>query len=294
MGELPSGTVSMLFSDIEGSTLLLSRLGPSYPAALDDHRRIMRAAWAAHGGTEMGTEGDSFFVVFPTAASAVRGGRPGTARAARARVARRGALRVRIGIHTGSPRVHDGDYVGMDVHRAARIAGSAHGGQVVVSAVDGGPRPRGAARRGRPARPRPPPPQGHPRAVSTSTSWRWTACRRTSRRCGHSATSSSLPDPARPWSGERATSRSSTSLLGSPEARLVTLTGPGGSGKTRLAIAVAEQPGAAVRRRGATSSRWRRSTTADVMWTSIAETLDVPPRARAGPAVSRPWHRARP
>ena len=135
MRELPTGTVSMLFSDIEGSTLLLNRLGPRYVDALDGQRLVLRTAWAAHEGTELGTEGDSFFVAFPTAAGAVHA----------AAQAQRGLeeypwpggehVRVRIGIHTGSPQVHDGGYVGMDVHRAARIAGSAHGGQVVVSAV---------------------------------------------------------------------------------------------------------------------------------------------------------------
>ncbi len=67
MTSLPSGTVSLLFSDVEGSTLLLQRLGPAYAEAVDGQRRVQRAAWAAHGGTELGTEGDSFYVVFPTA-----------------------------------------------------------------------------------------------------------------------------------------------------------------------------------------------------------------------------------
>ncbi|CAN7270239.1 adenylate/guanylate cyclase domain-containing protein [Terrabacter sp. LjRoot27] len=101
MRELPSGTVSMLFSDIEGSTLMLSRLGSRYTDALDGHRDVLRSAWAAHGGTEMGTEGDSFFVVFPTAGGAVQA----------AVEAQRGLethawpgderVRVRMGIHTG-------------------------------------------------------------------------------------------------------------------------------------------------------------------------------------------------
>jgi class 3 adenylate cyclase len=133
MVDLPTGTVSLLFSDIEGSTVLLSRLGPAYADALDGQRRVLRKAWAEHGGIELGTEGDSFFVVFPTAEGAV---------AAAAQAQRELAafawpggedVRVRMGIHTGTPQVHDGGYVGMDVHRAARIAGSAHGGQVVLS-----------------------------------------------------------------------------------------------------------------------------------------------------------------
>src|SRR3954454_8201392 len=135
MVELPSGTVSMLFSDIEGSTLLLGRLGPHYLEVLEGHRRIMRAAWTALDGTEMGTEGDSFFVVFATAGAAVQAAVQAQRGLAEHAWPHGEALRVRIGIHTGSPEVHDGDYWGMDVHRAARIAGAAHGGQVVLSAA---------------------------------------------------------------------------------------------------------------------------------------------------------------
>jgi class 3 adenylate cyclase len=120
MHDLPSGTVSMLFSDIEGSTLLLSRLGQNYLQALEGHRRILRAAWAELGGTEMGTEGDSFFVVFPTAGAAVTA----AVRAQRGLAANPWpggeVLRVRIGIHTGSPEMYEESYWGMDVHRAAR------------------------------------------------------------------------------------------------------------------------------------------------------------------------------
>jgi class 3 adenylate cyclase len=118
MGDLPSGTVTLLFSDIEGSTMLLSRPGGAYAAALDGQRRVLRAAWADRGGTELGTQGDSFFVVFPTADAAV-----GAAVQAQRDLAEypwpgREQVLVRMGIHTGTPMVHDGGYVGMDVHRA--------------------------------------------------------------------------------------------------------------------------------------------------------------------------------
>jgi class 3 adenylate cyclase len=123
----------MLFSDIEGSTALLRRLGDGYADALSAHRALLRAAFADYGGQEMGTEGDSFFVVFGSAADAVR-----------CCVAAQRALsghdwpsgvpvRVRMGLHSGEPVWHDDDYVGLDVHRAARIAAVAHGGQVVLS-----------------------------------------------------------------------------------------------------------------------------------------------------------------
>ena len=123
----------MLFSDVEQSTLLVTRLGVAYARVLDSCRTAQRAAWAACGGVEMGTEGDSFFVVFSTAGAAVRA-------AVEAQVALAGIewpnaeqVRVRMGIHTGSPWIHDDGYVGIDVHRAARIAAAAHGGQVVIS-----------------------------------------------------------------------------------------------------------------------------------------------------------------
>jgi class 3 adenylate cyclase len=135
MGNLPSGTVTLLFSDIEGSTVLLTRLGDAYTAVLDGQRRVLRRAWAEHGGTEMGTEGDSFFVVFPTAEGAVSAAAQAQRELTQHPWSSGEPVRVRIGIHTGTPMLHDGGYVGMDVHRAARIAGAAHGGQVVVSSV---------------------------------------------------------------------------------------------------------------------------------------------------------------
>jgi len=130
---LPAGTVTLLFSDIEGSTRLLERLGDRYAEVLDEHRRVIRAAVAAHGGHELRTEGDAFFVVFARAGDAVR-----AAVAAQRELAANSApdgmaLRVRMGLHTGEPRVMGHDYVGMDVHCAARICSAAHGGQVVVS-----------------------------------------------------------------------------------------------------------------------------------------------------------------
>ena len=123
----------MLFSDIEGSTALLSRLGDRYGEALSAHRAMLRKAIAAWGGREMSTEGDSFFVVFGSAADAV-----GCALAAQRELAGYDwsggdPVRVRMGLHSGEPTPHEDNYIGMDVHRAARIAATAHGGQVVLS-----------------------------------------------------------------------------------------------------------------------------------------------------------------
>ncbi len=133
MRELPTGTVTMLFSDIEGSTVLLGWLGDRYGAALAAQRAVMRSAISASGGHEMGTEGDSFFVVFSSAADAVA-----CCLAAQRALAGHAwpggvAVRVRMGLHSGEPVRHQDGYVGMDVHRAARIAAAAHGGQVVLS-----------------------------------------------------------------------------------------------------------------------------------------------------------------
>jgi predicted ATPase/class 3 adenylate cyclase/DNA-binding CsgD family transcriptional regulator len=133
MGELPTGTITMLFSDIEGSTVLLSDLGDRYGEALSDQRALLRAAFSSCGGQEMGTEGDSFFVVFESAGDAVRC----CVAAQRALSGHEWpggvAVRVRMGLHSGEPVRHEDGYIGLDVHRAARIAATAHGGQVVLS-----------------------------------------------------------------------------------------------------------------------------------------------------------------
>src|SRR6202451_3166213 len=133
MRELPTGTVTMLFSDIEGPTALLGRLGERYGETLSAQRALMRAAIRATSGQEIGTEGDSFFVVFTSAGDAVRCCL--TAQRALAGYDWPGgaAVRVRMGLHSGEPAVQEDDYIGMDVHRAARIAAAAHGGQVVLS-----------------------------------------------------------------------------------------------------------------------------------------------------------------
>src|ERR671930_475649 len=135
MSDLPQGTVTLLFTDVEGSTKLVHELGDAYGAVLNDHRRIVRESVAAAGGHEVDSRGDEFFLAFPDAGSA-----------ASAAVALQQTLaahdwpagvevRVRIGLHTGRPVLRDGAYFGMDVHRAARICQAGHGGQVLLSAV---------------------------------------------------------------------------------------------------------------------------------------------------------------
>ena len=125
MRDLPSGTATFLFTDIEGSTRLLHEHGADYVELLAEHRRVLRAVFARHDGVEVDTQGDAFFVAFGRATDAVD--------AAAAIQQTEGPVRVRIGIHTGTPTVTTEGYVGIDVHRAARICAAAHGGQVVLS-----------------------------------------------------------------------------------------------------------------------------------------------------------------
>src|SRR5437762_2410790 len=124
---LPSGTVTFLFTDIEGSTKLLHELGDAYVDALAEHRRVLREAFARHGGVEVDTQGDSFFAAFARATDAL------SAAAEVQRALEPGRIRVRIGIHTGEPTLTDEGYVGRDVHKGARIAAAGHGGQILVS-----------------------------------------------------------------------------------------------------------------------------------------------------------------
>jgi predicted ATPase/class 3 adenylate cyclase len=224
---LPSGTVTFLFTDVEGSTRLLQRLGDeAYAAALAEHRRLLRAAFAAHDGVEIDTQGDAFFVAFPTAAGALHAARDALAALAD------GPISVRIGVHTGTPVVTDEGYVGEDVHRAARIAASGYGGQVLVSAstaalVDPdalGLRDLGEHRFKDLAKPERVYQVGdadHPPIRSLSPS--------------------NLPVPATPFVGREDELARIGELLSEQPLRLLTLTGPGGTGKTRLAIQAAAE-----------------------------------------------------
>jgi predicted ATPase/class 3 adenylate cyclase len=230
---LPTGLVTLVFTDIEGSTRLLHELGDGYGRVLADHHRLLRAVWAAHDGVEVDTEGDAFFVAFASARAAV------SAAAAAQRVLAAHAwphdrpVRVRIGVHSGEPQQHDQTYWGIDVHYAARLCGAAHGGQVLLSAAtralvadaevdDLGehslkdfPVPRslfhlvtdGQRAGDFPA----------PRTLDAGRT--------------------NLPSLATPLVGREAElAELARRLTESPE-RLVTMTGAGGSGKTKLAIA---------------------------------------------------------
>ena len=133
MSELPAGTVTFLFSDIEGSTRLMQRLGDDWAEALATHNRLLREAFAAAGGREVDRQGDAFFAVFPRAREAVAA----AVAAQRSLVAEpwpdETELRVRVGVHTGEPSVGDEGYLGLDVVRASRICALARGGEILVS-----------------------------------------------------------------------------------------------------------------------------------------------------------------
>ena len=283
MRELPSGTVSMLFSDIEGSTLMLSRLGRRYTDALDAHRHVLRSAWAAHGGTEMGTEGDSFFVVFPTAGGAVQA-------AVQAQLGLAGRawpgderLRVRIGIHTGTPQIHDEDYVGMDVHRAARIAASAHGGQAVLSSVSAelarDALPDGVALRD----------LGSHRLKDIAEPERLfqltvDGLKNDFPPLRTLGAASRLPAPTTHLVGREEAVAELIELVRSAGFRLVTLSGPGGSGKTRLAIEVATHLTASFPD-GIFFVPLASATTPEVAWTTLGDVLEVPRGSRQPPRL---------
>jgi class 3 adenylate cyclase len=130
---LPSGTLTLLLTDIEGSTRLLQYLGDSYPAVLEEHHRLLREAVQQCGGHLVSTEGDSAFFVFPHAPSAVSAAVVAQRAVAAPRWPPKAEVRVRMGLRTGEPTLTASDYTGLDVHRASRVRDAAHGGQVLLS-----------------------------------------------------------------------------------------------------------------------------------------------------------------
>jgi len=237
---LPTGTVTFLFTDIEGSTTLLQRLGDRrYAEVLEEHRRLLRDAFLERHGHEVDTQGDAFLVVFPRARDALA-----AAVAAQRALIKHGwpddaPLRVRMGLHTGEPVSGSGDYVGLDVHRAARICAAGHGSQILVSDAVGvlaardlppgvSLRDLGAHRLKDLKEPEhllqvihPDLPSDFPPLKSLSV------------------LANNLPRQLTSFIGRKREMAEVKRLLST--ARLVTLTGAGGSGKTRLALQVASE-----------------------------------------------------
>jgi predicted ATPase/class 3 adenylate cyclase len=223
--DLPQGTVTFLFTDVEASTKLLHDLGEdNYAEALAEHRRVLRLAFQRHGGAEVDTQDDAFFVAFPTARGALEAASEGVQELAG------GPIRVRVGIHTGTPLLTHEGYVGADVHRAARIAACGHGGQVLVSASTA---TLGGADRLRDL--------GEHRLQDLSTPERIYQLGEGEFPPLKSLSRTNLPIPATPFLGRGRELTEVLDLLARPAVRLLTLTGPGGTGKTRLGLQAAAE-----------------------------------------------------
>jgi predicted ATPase/class 3 adenylate cyclase len=223
MRQLPTGTVTFLFSDIEGSTRLLHELGDRYPDVLAEHRRAIRDAVALHGGIEVDTQGDAFFLAFARATDAAA-----AASAAQEALAD-GVVRVRIGLHTGEPTVTEEGYVGMAVHHGARIMAAGHGGQVLMSqATRDLLDPRFAVRD-----------LGEHRLKDLSAPQRLYQLGEGEFPPLRTLHQTNLPVQATPLIGRERELFELAERLG--EHRLVTLIGPGGTGKTRLALQTAAE-----------------------------------------------------
>jgi predicted ATPase len=224
MRELPAGTVTFLFTDIEGSTRLLHKLGDGYADALSEHRRALRGAFAAYGGVEVDTQGDAFFVAFSRARDALAAAREGQ------EVLGGGPIRVRMGVHTGEPLVTEEGYVGIDVHRAARIAAVGHGGQVLVSQST---RELAGAEGLRDL--------GEHRLKDLTAAERIYQVGDGEFPPLKSLNQSNLPVQPTPFVGREKELGEVLALLRAAATRLLTLTGAGGSGKTRLAVQAAAE-----------------------------------------------------
>ena len=222
MVEQPSGTVTLVFTDIEGSTKLLQELGQdAYREALAAHRRIVREACTRHAGYEVTCEGDSFFYAFQSAVEAAAAVKQAMC------ALDRGPVRIRVGVHTGEPLLDPPKYVGPDVHKAARIMSAAHGGQVLLSGATRELVAEDVLDLGRHRL------KDFPEPVSLYQlgSDRFPPLRTIS--------NTNLPVPLSSFVGRAKEVAQVVSLIRDEAVRLVTLSGPGGTGKTRLALEAA-------------------------------------------------------
>jgi len=237
MSDLPTGTVTFYFSDIEGSTRLIQQLGDRYPEVLLAHHNIQRESLAANGGHELRTEGDSFFIVFDSAVKACVGAAAVQKALSEYHWPDGGQVQVRIGLHTGEATLVGNEYLGIDVHRAARVASAAHGGQVILSEtthalVDHALPPAitlkdlGMHRLKDLARP-----ERLFQLMVDGLPAEFPKLRTLE------ATPNNLPTQLTSFIGRDDQVRDAKVLLA--RARLLTLTGPGGTGKTRLSLQIA-------------------------------------------------------
>jgi predicted ATPase/class 3 adenylate cyclase len=220
--DLPSGTVTFLFTDVEGSTKLLHEVGrDQYAKMLAEHRALVREACSAHGGVEVDTQGDAFFVAFPTGPGALKAAQAITEGLAS------GPITLRIGLHTGTPLVTDEGYVGEDVHRASRIAAAGHGGQVLVAASTAALLDADLVD------------LGEHRFKDLAASERVYQLGKGAFPPLKSLHRTNLPVPVTPFLGRERELGEVVDLLAREDVRLLTLSGPGGTGKTRLAVQAA-------------------------------------------------------
>jgi len=225
MADLPTGPVTFLFTDIEGSTRLLDELGDDYAGLLAEHNRVMRSAVVGHRGIVLDTGGDSFFVVFERATDAVS-----AAVDAQDSLAEIG-VRVRMGIHSGEPSVSYDEYVGMDVHRAARVMAAGHGGQVLVTQPTADLLENGFELRD----------LGEHRLKDLAVPLRLFQLGTREFPPLRSLDQARLPIDLNPLVGRKRELGDLVRMLARDRARVVTITGPGGVGKTRLATAAAQE-----------------------------------------------------
>ncbi len=273
MAELPTGTVTMLFSDIAGSTRLLGRLGAQYADVLTAQRFILRSAWQVWDGVEMGTEGDSFFVVFSVASDAINAALQAQRELLQIEWPAGEPVTVRMGVHTGEPTRHEDGYIGMDVHRAARVAAIANGGQIVLTDTTAGlvrtHLPENAQLED----------LGRHRLKDLSTPEHLfqvtvDGMQRDLPPVRSLGTVSSLPKPRTRLIGRDQDVDDLIRMFTDSGVRLVTLTGPGGTGKTRLSISVAAKLASSLPD-GVYFVPLASATTSDAMWTTLGDLLGV-------------------
>jgi predicted ATPase/class 3 adenylate cyclase len=279
LAALPTGTVTLLMAEAEASAQQIRDLGPAWLQILEQQREVCRSAWRGHRGRELKAESTSFSVVFATADDAVAAAVDAQRSLRTVAIPDDAQVGMRMGVHTGSPQRHEDGYVGLDVQKASRLAGAAHAGQVLMSEATarlisaeadlqlldlGEHRFKDVAERIRVFQ-----------AVSAGLTSTFPPIR-------SQGTPGSLPKPLGPTVGRETELAELRAMLVEDQRRIVTLTGPGGTGKTRLATAlatlVAEQF-----TDGVYLVPLQAATAADHVWTAMAQVLDIPPDGHIPP-----------